>query len=740
MVKHFDLEPIVTDSDVILKGFRFRKRELALGGVLVVCFLVIIILAALLASANKSSDGGTPCIGDAGAQKGNGTETAHVLDLLNTTVSPCEDFHKYACGRFPELNPLEPDEAEVSTFWNIHNKNQDRIRILLEKPPIDNNVKSYDRKLKDFFSSCQDHFYKMQQRGRPLLDKVLRKLPGGWWALGADSEWDDTTWDLNAALKVVHVDYWTDAFFTFSIITDKVDWRKNAITIDLSGTGMVLGYYNASDSRFEKPRTDYKTFIQTVGSLLLRDAELGITDAEMNQRVETFVQDAFGVETEIAKLKENAESTPNPHSLDQRMTLQQINDQTGGAVDWVGFFTYMFDSGHVTNDTKVVVLEKKYVLKLAEWIQNGTAANPREFKRKLHNYMVWRLAHRYVQDLSWEYIHANRQIYVDITGVAEFLGTWRYCVNKIDRDMYEALGALFVRDHFSDANKEKAHEITDLVKTALINRLQNSTHWMSAQTRQTAVDKLRDSLIKLGYPNFMMDEDHMNGIYSILMINKTDYFGNLLSFNKFFKQHWNDYLSHIADTSDWRYATYTFVAHYYNPWKELIVPAGMLQFPIYDHTSPNYMNFGSMGAIVGRQLVHAVDEIANSYKVDGSGTTDDGSWWSNQTVQAYRTVKKCIQDAYANATQVDMEYYTPLALGESSGIKLAYSAYKDWMRQTGGEKKMPGSKWTNEQSFFVAYAQVCRVNKALAQLQEFQDAFQCSSTSKMVAPTRCQLY
>ena len=71
----------------------------------------------------------------------------------------------------------------------------------------------------------------------------------------------------------------------------------------------------------------------------------------------------------------------------------------------------------------------------------------------LNNYLIWRLAHRYVQDLSWDYIHANREVYVEFTGVAQFLGTWRYCVNKLDRDMREALGALFVKDHFSDVNR-----------------------------------------------------------------------------------------------------------------------------------------------------------------------------------------------------------------------------------------------------------------------------------------------
>ena len=94
-----------------------------------------------------------------------------------------------------------------------------------------------------------------------------------------------------------------------------------------------------------------------------------------------------------------------------------------------------------------------------------------------------------------------------------------------------------------------------------------------------------------------------------LSISKEDYFGNLLSFNGFFREDWNRRLNNPNDRTVWAYATYSFVAEYYNPWKELIVPAGLLQFPIYDYRSPRYMNFGSMGSVVARQLTHAIDEI-----------------------------------------------------------------------------------------------------------------------------------
>lgn len=75
--------------------------------------------------------------------------------------------------------------------------------------------------------------------------------------------------------------------------------------------------------------------------------------------------------------------------------------------------------------------------------------------RKLHNYMIWRLAQSYATELSWEYIHASREFFVDQYGYASFLGVNKHCFSLADKKFPDALGSLFVRDHFVDRNKEK---------------------------------------------------------------------------------------------------------------------------------------------------------------------------------------------------------------------------------------------------------------------------------------------
>ncbi|KAL8624005.1 hypothetical protein ACOMHN_040631 [Nucella lapillus] len=769
--KEFDKAPIVDTSDVVIRGFRFRLRELALGIAVIVCLLVIIILAALLGSANSANSANRdsaanqcfspPCLKTA----------THVLELVNKSAAePCDDFHTFVCANFPSRHPLVPFEVPSTTFQLMHDKNQDRIRRILEQTQDSRKASpsNYETKMRTFFTTCRDHFTKMQQQGKPFLQHMVNGS-GGWWALFGDSAWEGSVskdYSFQDQLQKVHVDFWTDAFFTFRIITDWLDWNKKAIQINLSGLGLHLDYYY--NPRLQSALNDYKTYMRKVGGLLLRDSGLEVSQHERNYRLDTFVDDALFVETEMAKLKRESNATENPHAQENRMKLSELNAASSNALDWVALFKYMFDKVPITGDTYVVILEKQYLAKFTKWISDLPAQNK---SRILNNYLIWRMADHYDQELSWDYIHANRQVYVDLNGRAEFLGTWRYCVLRVDRDMKEAVGALFVRNHFSAQNKKTAHVITDYVRKALVDSLQKS-NWMSDSTKRDAVQKISQSLMRLGYPDYMMDDNKLDSIYAQLKIGPS-YIQNLLSFNAFFRAESNRLLTMPNDHTHWPYATYDFVAHYYSPWKSLYIPAGMLQFPIYDHSSPSYINYGSMGTIVGRMLTHAVDEYGNYYKLNGSGR---GSWWSNATSQRYRQVRQCIMDAWKNVTlgpylysqrnykvPVDASYYAPLALGESSSVKLAYKAYQTWIDTTGGEKMMPGGMFTNKQMFFVSYAQTycrtidpgrellrvnqgrnppekLRVNSALSHVPEFQEAFQCAANSKMVAPKRCSFF
>ncbi|KAL8593437.1 hypothetical protein ACOMHN_053487 [Nucella lapillus] len=123
----------------------------------------------------------------------------------------------------------------------------------------------------------------------------------------------------------------------------------------------------------------YEQYVRTVGSLLIRDANLELTDRESDHRLDTFVQDVLFVETELATLINSSKYEENPHALDRRPTLGELSRNFTGEVDWVSLFSRMFNNdttGPLTSaDTRVVVYEQEYLQKFYVWMKNFNPAN-----------------------------------------------------------------------------------------------------------------------------------------------------------------------------------------------------------------------------------------------------------------------------------------------------------------------------------------------------------------------------
>ena len=58
----------------------------------------------------------------------------------------------------------------------------------------------------------------------------------------------------------------------------------------------------------------------------------------------------------------------------------------------------------------------------------------------------------------------------------------------------------------------------------------------------------------------------------------------------------------------WRVPTWTVVAEFYNPWNELLVPAGFMQWPVYWSKAPAFFNWGGLGEALSKQMVFGLDE------------------------------------------------------------------------------------------------------------------------------------
>lgn len=60
--------------------------------------------------------------------------TSSILNSMDPTVDPCQDFFSYACGGWIKANPVPDGHSRWGTFSNLWEHNQAIIKHLLGKP------------------------------------------------------------------------------------------------------------------------------------------------------------------------------------------------------------------------------------------------------------------------------------------------------------------------------------------------------------------------------------------------------------------------------------------------------------------------------------------------------------------------------------------------------------------------------------------------------------------------------
>ena len=232
-----DTSPII--PEIRISNYSFRVREIILGVVSVVALVACLVLIAIVAtnSSGPTTDSGSTA-GVSSAQVAQDTlcldapclrAASYAVANMNMSVKPCDNFFQYACGQYPANNPLNPEIAQRTVFWNMYYDNEDKLRNLLEGPIVRSSGWSSEKKLKDFFMSCIDDYGKMNAGGKTFIDKIVQPL-GGWDVLNT---FNPTNFNFQSNLQKTSIDFWTAALFTFRVTTDWLNPSNRVIEVSV---------------------------------------------------------------------------------------------------------------------------------------------------------------------------------------------------------------------------------------------------------------------------------------------------------------------------------------------------------------------------------------------------------------------------------------------------------------------------------------------------------------------------
>src|ERR1700733_9238813 len=95
---------------------------------------------------------------------------------MDTTVDPCSDFYKFACGKFAANHPIPADQPDVNQFYALYNVNTQSLNGILNKAAAGGGGRPPDeQKIGDYYKACMDPDA-IEAKGlaplQPLLDEI----------------------------------------------------------------------------------------------------------------------------------------------------------------------------------------------------------------------------------------------------------------------------------------------------------------------------------------------------------------------------------------------------------------------------------------------------------------------------------------------------------------------------------------------------------------------------------------
>jgi putative endopeptidase len=645
------------------------------------------------------------------------------LSAMDRSADPCVDFYQFACGGWMKNNPIPSDEASWSVYGKLYQDNQRFLWGILDGLAKRTRGRSLtQQKIGDYFAACMDEAA-VEKRGaqplQPTLDRIRRMK---------------SKRDLPALLARLHLMTGDSGlFFGFGSNQDYAD-SANVIAFASSG-GLGLpdrDFYTQDEDKSKAIRSRYLAHVGRMFELLGHRPEAAKRAAGK----------VMQIETALARASLTRTQRRDPYKLLHKMDARGLQTLTPG-FDWG---VYLKAAG-LSRLNAFNVTEPDFYRELDKQWQ---ALSLEDIK----TYLRWHVIHHTAPFLSLAFVNENFNFFgKTLYGVPELRPRWKRCVKLVDAQLGEALGEEFVNRVFSPELKQKTLHMTEQIEQAMQDDLMQ-LEWMSAATRQKALEKLHAIVNKIGYPDKWRD-------YASVDVKRNDFAGNVERASLFESRRELDKIGKPLDRGEWRMTPPTVNAYYSPQMNDINFAAGVLQPPLYDPKMDDAPNYGNTGGTIGHELTHGFDDEGRQF--DAHGNLKD--WWTEKDAREFTDRAQCIVDQYAQYTIVDeIRINSKLTEGEDiadlGGLVLAWMA---WKTETLNAGPVSRDGFTPEQRFFVGYAQwACednrpenlrakaltdahspgkyRVNGLVVNMPEFEKAFACIAGQAMVRENRCRVW
>lgn len=601
-----------------------------------------------------------------------------ILENMDTSVKPTDDFFRYVNGSWLDKTEIPADRTSWGGFGELRKKTDADVLVILNKaieegnfPKVKdaqgNEIDSDQEKAVNYYETIMDTVARNKQGIEPIkpflakIDEIKTKK-------------DVENYITNMA------PYGGGGFYGFGVYNDLKNSSQYAGYMGAGSLGLSRDYY--VDAKVADKLAKYQEF---VAKMLVT---FGDDEATAKKNAETIV--AF--EKSLAIPMMTKEERRDTRKMYNPMTVAELSELTP-AIDWAAHL-----KGIGVNDIeKIIVTDLGYFKALSGILD---ARSVEDIKLLLR----WNTINGSLGVLSTDLETANWEFYSkEMRGAKQQRPRNERALGNLNGAVGEALGKLYVEKMFPPEAKAKAKEMIDNVMLGFEKRIAG-LEWMSEETKTKALEKLHKLTVKIAYPDVWKD-------YSELQVkgleNGGSYFDNAKNVTKWNYNKNMEKLGKAVDRTEWGMAPQTVNA-YFNPVNnEIVFPAAILQPPFYDYKADEAVNYGGIGAVIGHEISHSFDD--SGARFDGDGNLKN--WWTDSDSEKFTVIGKQLVKQYSDIVAIDSmhlngEFTLGENIGDLGGVQAAYEGLQIFLAKNGRPADIDG--FTAEQRFFLSWGTIWR--------------------------------
>ena len=358
----------------------------------------------------------------------------------------------------------------------------------------------------------------------------------------------------------------------------------------------------------DEQKASYLKYLKTIAEI----SGDSITDKEL--------EDLYNLEKALAEKQLNPQEINNVDKIYNIYTFDEIQTLFPD-ID----LDKVLDSCGLKKEDNILVMDEELTKEFAKIFTD-------ENLEALKNAAKLSVLMNYGGALNTAFTDASNTFNQEYLGISGSYSDEELATLTLSNIMPDYIGEIYAKKYFSEEAKQNVlkmvHDIISVYKERI-----NKLEWMSAETKEKAINKLDKMGIKIGYPD--KSDSRLDNAEIKSKADGGSYFDNILEIAKANMQYLTELQGTSPDKTKWGMYPYTVNACYSATSNDITFPAAILQPPMYDVNASYEENLGAIGYIIAHEITHAFD--SNGAKFDENGNAAD--WWTEHDYAEFE--KRC---------------------------------------------------------------------------------------------------